>query len=66
VTEPYAAPEPYVAPETVVAFLELKSVRVLYGWNYEGDGPPAYKIGKHLRYRLSEVDEWAEAKRASR
>jgi excisionase family DNA binding protein len=32
----------------------------LYAWRYRGDGPPAYRIGKHLRYRRDAVLEWIE------
>ena len=34
------------------------SVPTLYGWRYRRVGPPAYRIGRHLRYRRSEVEEW--------
>jgi hypothetical protein len=27
-----------------------------------GDGPPSLRIGKHLRYRPADVEEWLEAK----
>jgi excisionase family DNA binding protein len=27
-------------------------------WRAQGTGPRAAKVGKHLRYRRSEVDRW--------
>lgn len=33
-------------------------VATLYAWRYTGDGPPGFRVGKHLRYRSSDVDEW--------
>jgi predicted DNA-binding transcriptional regulator AlpA len=33
----------------------------LYQWRYKGVGPPAHKIGKHLRYRRSAVEKWLAA-----
>ena len=39
-------------------------VNTLYAWKYRGGGPPAYRIGKHLRYREAEVLGWIEAQRA--
>jgi excisionase family DNA binding protein len=27
-------------------------------WRTQGTGPRAAKVGKHLRYRRSEVDRW--------
>jgi DNA-binding transcriptional MerR regulator len=30
-------------------------------WRHIGRGPRAYKIGRHIRYRPSEVEEWLRA-----
>jgi excisionase family DNA binding protein len=30
----------------------------LYAWRYRGDGPPAVKVGRHLRYRVEDVESW--------
>lgn len=30
-----------------------------------GSGPPAYRIGKHLRFKRSDVVAWLETKRES-
>jgi excisionase family DNA binding protein len=32
----------------------------LYGWRYKGTGPRGYRVGKHLRYRWSEVLAWLD------
>ena len=32
----------------------------LYGWRYKGTGPRSHRIGKHLRYRWSDVLEWLD------
>jgi predicted DNA-binding transcriptional regulator AlpA len=38
----------------------------LYRWRAEGKGPPFYKIGRYVKYRPREVEEWVESrKRAS-
>lgn len=37
----------------------------LYGWHHRGDGPPAMRIGKHLRYRRSDVEKWLAEKARS-
>ena len=34
----------------------------LYNWRYTGYGPPALKIGRHLRYRLTDITCWLETK----
>ncbi len=33
-------------------------LRTLYNWRYEGKGPRAYKIGRHIRYDPLEVGAW--------
>lgn len=32
----------------------------LYGWRYRGVGPPAIRVGRHLRYRTCDVERWLE------
>jgi excisionase family DNA binding protein len=36
------------------------SVDTLYAWRSRGEGPPAYRLGKHLRFRPAEVSSWLE------
>ena len=33
-------------------------VQTLYGWRHERTGPPALKVGRALRYRQTDVDQW--------
>jgi excisionase family DNA binding protein len=42
-----------------------KPPQTLYMWRTRGDGPRSYRVGRHVRYRKPEVDEWLE-RRASR
>jgi hypothetical protein len=35
-------------------------VPTLYGWRYKGSGPPAIRIGRHLRYHRPDVLRWLE------
>jgi len=60
-TEPTPAdmPEPMMTPEDLAAFLGVPKA-TLYRWRHHGDGPPAYKFGRHIRWRRSEVDQWLE------
>lgn len=37
----------------------------IYKQRSEGTAPPAYRIGKHLRFMRSEVLDWLAAKRDS-
>jgi len=37
-------------------------IPTIYVWNSRGEGPPRYKVGRGLRYRRSEVDEWVKSR----
>ena len=60
-----ARPSPaLIAPlwsvQDVAAFLQVP-VQTLYSWRVRGEGPPALKIGKYLRYRPNEVQRWVDS-----
>ena len=42
----------------VSAFLGVP-VGTLYQWRHRGDGPPALRLGKHLRFDPDMVRRWA-------
>ena len=48
-----------LSTEQVSAYLQIP-VNTLYGWRYHGKGPRAIQVGRHLRYRRSEVDRWLD------
>lgn len=33
-------------------------VATLYQWRHRGEGPPGYRLGRHVRYRRSVVESW--------
>jgi excisionase family DNA binding protein len=33
-------------------------VATLYQWRYRSEGPPGFRVGRHLRYRWVDVEEW--------
>ena len=35
-------------------------VQTLYMWRYQGTGPKAYRLGRHLRYAPAEILRWLE------
>ncbi len=39
-------------------------VGTIYGWRYRGDGPPSYKVGRHVRFRTKEIEEWLQSARS--
>lgn len=46
--------------EEVAAHLRIPSA-TLYQWRLKGYGPPAMKVGRHLRFRRVDVDSWLSA-----
>lgn len=52
--------DPLLTPEEVSEHLRVP-VQTLYQWRWKGLGPSAIKVGKHLRYRRSDVESWLEA-----
>lgn len=47
--------------DDVAAFLGVP-VQTLYTWRLTGDGPPAFKLGKHLRFDPDAVRAWVLGK----
>lgn len=37
-------------------------VTTLYQWRHRGEGPPGYRVGRHVRYRRSDVEAWLETR----
>lgn len=48
-----------VSPQQLAEYLgiPLKSVR---NWRTTGSGPRGIRVGKHVRYRWSDVEAWLE------
>jgi excisionase family DNA binding protein len=34
--------------------------KTLYQWKYKKTGPRAIRVGKHLRYRWSDIERWLD------
>jgi excisionase family DNA binding protein len=32
----------------------------IYAWRYRGEGPPGFRVGRHIRYRPTDVEAWIE------
>lgn len=35
-------------------------VATLYQWRYRREGPPGFRVGRHVRYRWTDIAEWIE------
>jgi excisionase family DNA binding protein len=53
-------PTEWLSPEQ---FGELIGVPLatIYGWHHKHYGPRPRKVGRHLRYRRSEVETWLDS-----
>jgi excisionase family DNA binding protein len=51
-----------LSPHEVAAFLGVP-LQTIYGWRYRGEGPPGYRVGRHVRYRVDDVERWLEDRR---
>lgn len=53
--------EPLLTIEDLARLLGVP-VPTIYAWRYRGEGPRGYKVGRHVRYRLAEVNSWLEGR----
>ncbi|MBO3085689.1 helix-turn-helix transcriptional regulator [Cellulomonas fengjieae] len=51
--------EPLLSIETLAEYVGVPVVTI-YRWRTEGKGPCAVRIGRHLRFALSDVRAWLE------
>lgn len=38
-------------------------VATIYAWRYRHEGPPGFRVGRHVRFRRSDVEEWISQQR---
>jgi len=48
---------PLMTARQLSEYLEIP-LATLYAWRYRREGPPAVKVGRHLRYRAEDVERW--------
>lgn len=56
--------DPLLSVQDLAAYLDLP-VATLYAWRYRGQGPSGFRVGRHVRYRQSDVDRWIDNQLAS-
>jgi excisionase family DNA binding protein len=49
--------------EELAQFLGVP-LKTLYAWQHRRVGPPAYRVGKHLRFRREDVEAWLQSRRS--
>lgn len=50
-------PDRYLTPEDIAALFAVP-IQTVYAWRKRRTGPPAFRIGKHLRYDPAAVHTW--------
>jgi excisionase family DNA binding protein len=54
--------ERLLSPHEVAAFLGVP-LQTIYRWRYLHEGPPGYRVGRHVRYRPADIERWLETRR---
>jgi excisionase family DNA binding protein len=49
----------FLEPEEVSAALKIP-IPTLYMWRHRRSGPPAIRVGRHLRYSRRALEQWLE------
>ena len=60
------APSPPVLGERLWNVTEVSTylgvpVATLYQWRYLGQGPPSFRVGRHVRYDPAQLAVWLDA-----
>lgn len=51
-----------LSPHEIATFLGVP-LQTIYRWRYRHEGPPGYRVGRHVRYRAADVEHWLEGHR---
>ena len=49
--------EPLLSAQDLADFLHVP-IATIYAWRYRRQGPPGFRVGRHLRYRQSDLEDW--------
>jgi excisionase family DNA binding protein len=55
----------WMGPEALAEELGIP-LRTIYAWRSAGKGPRGHKLGKHVRFRRADVEEWLAAQAEAR
>ena len=44
-------------PRQLADYLKVP-VATIYAWRHRGTGPRGFRVGRHLRYRESDIEKW--------
>ena len=43
--------------QDLAAYLDVP-VKTIYAWRHRSTGPRGFRVGRHLRFRWADVEEW--------
>ncbi len=49
--------EKLFTPQELAEYFDVP-VSTLYDWRWRGEGPRGFRVGKRIRYRRSDVEQW--------
>ena len=52
-------PDRLLSVQDLAEFLGVPAT-TLYQWRYRREGPLGFRVGRHIRYQLTDVTEWIE------
>jgi len=55
------SPDRLLTVEDLAEYLGVP-VATLYAWRHRRLGPPGFRVGKHLRYRRRDVEDWISSR----
>lgn len=48
-----------LSPTELAEYLKMP-VKTIYNWRSAGEGPRGIRVGRHVRYRQTDVDAWLD------
>ncbi len=53
--------EPLISAQDLADYLGVP-VATVYAWRHRRLGPPGFRVGKHVRYRQRDVEDWISSR----
>ncbi len=51
--------EPLISSQDLADYLNVP-IATIYAWRYRRQGPPGFRVDRHVRSRWSDVERWIE------
>ncbi len=51
-----------LSPSAVAEMLDIP-IATIYAWRHRGEGPPGFRVGRHVRYRAADVELWIDQRK---